>query len=72
VLVVANRVRRGRALDALVAALAAEDRTPVAHLADRAAYGDLAAQGLSVFDRDLKSMLAIRHEWQPLVDRLTT
>jgi chromosome partitioning protein len=71
VLVVANRVRRGRALDALLAALAAEDRSPAVQLADRAAYGDLAAQGLSVFDRDLKSMLAIRQEWQPLVDRLT-
>lgn len=67
---VANRVRRGRALDALLAGLDALGHGPAAQIADRAAYGDLAAHGLSIFDRDLKSMLALRDEWQPLLDRL--
>ena len=68
--VVANRARRGRALAALDSALAAKGHPPAATLSDRSAYGDLAAQGLSIFDRDLKSLLALRAEWQPLLAQL--
>ena len=70
--VVANRARRGRALDALQAALAAQGHQTAATLSDRSAYGDLAAQGLSIFDRDLKSMIALRGEWEPLLARLAS
>ena len=68
--VVANRTRRGRAFDALAQALAAQGHPPAATLSERSAYADLAAQGLSVFDRDLKPLLMLRGEWQPLLDRL--
>lgn len=67
---VANRARRGRALDGLCAGLAASGHPPAAVLSDRTAYADLAAQGLSIFDRDLKSLIALRAEWQPLLDCL--
>jgi chromosome partitioning protein len=65
--IVANRARRGRALAALEAALAAQGHAPAATLSDRSAYADLAAQGLSIYDRDLKSLVALRGEWQPLL-----
>jgi chromosome partitioning protein len=70
VYVLANRVRRGRALDALERQFADRGRAPVARIADRAAYVDLAGLGLSVFDRDLKSMMALRADWAPLLAAL--
>ena len=68
--VVANRARKGRALNALLVGLEARGHAPAALLTDRAAYPDLAAQGLTVFDRDLKSCLTLREAWQPLLDVL--
>ncbi len=68
--VVANRVRKGRALEALEAFLAGLDRAPVAIIGDRAAYVDLAGQGLSVFDRPQKAYQPLRDEWAPLLAAL--
>lgn len=68
--VIANRVRKGRALDALERFFAERGRPPLARVSDRAAYVDLAAVGLSVFDRDLKSCLALRDEWAPVLAAL--
>ena len=68
--VVVNRARRGRALAALDDFLAGIDRAPVARISDRAAYVDLAAQGLSVFDRPVKAFEPLRAEWRPLIAAL--
>jgi len=68
--VLANRVRKGRALDALEAFFAALERAPVARIGDRAAYVDLAGQGLSVFDRPQKAFQLLRAEWAPLLAAL--
>lgn len=68
--VLANRCRRGKAMLALEAFFAERGRTPVARISDRAAYVDLAGFGLSVFDRNLKSLLALRQEWAPLLSAL--
>ena len=68
--VLANRVRKGRALDALEAFFATLERAPVAHIGDRAAYVDLAGQGLSVFDRPQKAFQLLRAEWAPLLAAL--
>ena len=65
--VVANRVRRGKAADALLASLTAAEQPPVAVLSDRSAYGELAGRGLSVFDRNLAALDGIRSEWAPLI-----
>ena len=46
------------------------DQEPVAWIAERAAYGTLAMQGLSVFDKNQKLYLAIQQQWQPLLDVL--
>jgi chromosome partitioning protein len=71
VLIVANRARKGRALDALESEFAALGRPPVARIADRSAYVELAGLGLSVFDRDTKAMAALRAEWTPLIAALS-
>jgi chromosome partitioning protein len=70
VVAVANRVRAGKAADALEAAFAAAGRAPVARIPDRAAYVELAGLGLSVFDRDTRAVAALRADWTPLLDAL--
>ncbi|MFN3613996.1 MAG: division plane positioning ATPase MipZ [Rubrimonas sp.] len=69
--VLINRARKGRALDALTRQLDALGRPPVGQIPDRAAYVDLAALGLSVFDRDTRSSLALQADWAPLLAALT-
>jgi chromosome partitioning protein len=69
-LLVANRIRRGRALDALDGFLAATGREASARVSDRAAYVDLAGLGLSVFDRPAKALEPLRAEWRPLLAAL--
>lgn len=46
------------------------DQKPVAWIAERTAYGQLAMQGLSIFDKNQKVYLAIQQQWQPLLDAL--
>lgn len=46
------------------------DQKPVAWIAERTAYGQLAMQGLSIFDKNQKAYLAIQQQWQPLLDAL--
>jgi len=70
VLVFANRVRRGRALEGLERFFAERGQPVTARVSDRAAYVDLAALGLSVFDRDVKALAPIRAEWAPLLSAL--
>ena len=46
------------------------EQAPVAWIAERAAYGQMAMQGLSVFDKQQKVYLTIQQQWQPLLDAL--
>lgn len=71
--VLANRVRhqnsRARArLDAFFATLGA---LPLAWIGDRALYGDLAEEGLSLFDRPQKLYDAPKAQWAPVLTALT-
>ena len=69
---VANRIRAGsRAAQALDGFFARIERPPLARLGERVVYGELAADGLSVFDRELSSLAPIKQQWQPIVDFLT-
>lgn len=69
---VANRLRTGsRAAQGLEAFFARIERQPLARIAERAVYAELAADGLSVFDRELSSLKPIRKQWQPIIDLLT-
>jgi chromosome partitioning protein len=63
----ANRVRpRGHAADRLRGFFEALGQAPLAWIAERAAYGDLAEQGLAVFDRPQRAMAPIRSQWAPV------
>ena len=69
---VANRVRaRTRAANDLDAAFAELGSPPLARISDRSAYGDLAAQGLSIFDRPTRALAPLRDQWTPILDALT-
>lgn len=67
----ANRVRpRSRATSELAAFCEDIGQMPLAWITERAAYGDLASQGLSVFDRPQKLYAPMRAQWQPVLDAL--
>ena len=68
VLVVANRQRvRQRSAQRLLDALAEMGFEPTAQLADRALYGELAAEGLGLFDVAPSRAAAGRADWLPLL-----
>ena len=46
------------------------EQTPVANIAERSAYGQLAMQGLSIFDKTQKNFLLLQQQWQPLLDAI--
>ena len=66
---VANRVRaQSRAAERLRAFFAGLGQEPLAWIAERAAYAELAEQGLAVFDRPQRAYAALRAQWSPLLD----
>ncbi|WP_130803463.1 ParA family protein [Acinetobacter ihumii] len=46
------------------------EQPPIAAISERSAYGQLAMQGLSIFDRSQKNFLTLQTQWQPLLDVL--
>jgi chromosome partitioning protein len=64
---VANRMRTGRAGERQRGFFDGLDPGPVAWIAERSAYADLAAEGLSVFDRRQRSFLALQDQWAPIL-----
>lgn len=46
------------------------EQQPVAAISERSAYGQLAMQGLSIFDRSQKNFLLLQTQWQQLLDTL--
>ena len=46
------------------------EQQPVAWISERTAYGQLAMQGLSVFDKPQKAYLAMQHQWQPVLNAI--
>jgi len=68
---VANRVRaRSHAAGQLAAFFVELGHEPVAWIAERAAYADLAEQGLAIFDRPQRVFAALRLQWQPVLDAI--
>ena len=68
---IANRVRPGgKAAGRLDAFLARLEHAPLAWISERAAYGELAERGLSVFDKPQKAYAAIRAQWAPVLAAL--
>lgn len=70
--VIANRIRpRSRAADMLFSFLEDLGYNPLATLSERAVYGDLAAMGMSIFDRETANLKPIKAQWAPILDTLT-
>lgn len=69
--IIANRLRaRSRAAAALEAFLKEIGQKPLARLSERAAYADLATDGLTIFDRDLAPMRTMQEQWRPILKKL--
>ena len=64
---VPNRIRpRSRAANELENFLEGVGYKPLTWITERAVYGDLAAQGLSIFDRKLASLEPVKAQWDPI------
>lgn len=68
---VANRLRpRTKATAGMDEIFAGLGHEPLARLSERAAYAELAEQGLSIFDRPLKTLEPMREQWAPILAAL--
>jgi chromosome partitioning protein len=68
VALVANRLRpRSKATQRLELFLGRLGQPIAARLSDRAVYGELAVQGLSIFDVEGQAVRPVRDEWRPLL-----
>ncbi|MFO1106861.1 MAG: ParA family protein [Amaricoccus sp.] len=68
---IANRVRSGlRSTDRLRAFFVDLGQEPLAWIADRSAYPELAEQGLAVFDRPQRALQPMRDQWAPVLAAL--
>lgn len=64
---VPNRIKpRSRAAQELENFLESVGYTPLTWITERAVYGDLAAQGLSIFDRNLAALKPVKLQWDPI------
>ena len=71
VALVANRLRpRSKATARLESFLGRLGQPIAARLSDRAVYGELAVQGLSIFDVDGHAVRPVREEWRPLLQAI--
>ena len=65
---IANRVRaQQKATDRLRAFFDGLGQEPVAWIAERAAYAELAEQGLAIFDRPRRNFAPLRTQWEPVL-----
>ncbi len=72
VFVIANRCRpNSRALLALKTHLKSIGRKPLTEISERAAYGELAMAGLTIFDRELKALDPLRLQWKPILKKIS-
>lgn len=68
---IANRVRpQARATGRLQAFFDDIGQQPVAWVTDRAAYAELAAQGLAIHDRPQRAFAPLREQWDPVLAAL--
>ena len=65
----ANRVKSNSASSKEIQAFFDKiEQQPIAWISERSAYGQLAMQGLSVFDKAQKNFLTIQQQWQPVLN----
>ncbi len=71
ILLLANRVKANSATSKEIRDFFEKiEQEPVAWISERAAYGQLAMQGLSVFDKTQKNYLTIQNQWQPVLNAI--
>lgn len=46
------------------------EQSPLTYISERSAYGQLAMQGLSIFDKTQKNFLLLQQQWQPVLDAI--
>lgn len=69
--IIANRIRpRSRAAEVLGSFLEDKGHVPLTWLSERSVYGDLAASGLAIFDRNVASLKPVKAQWAPILDTL--
>lgn len=67
----ANRLKNGAAQQkALDEFFIKVERPPIASIQERTAYGQLAMEGLSLFDKTQKPFAVIQQQWDPLLKKL--
>lgn len=70
-LLVANRVKANSASAQSIQDFFSKiEQQPVAWISERSAYGQLAMQGLSIFDKQQKLYQTIQKQWQPLLNKV--
>lgn len=68
-LLVANRVKANSASSRDIQEFFGKiEQQPIAWISERSAYGQLAVQGLSIFDKQQKTYVSIQKQWQPLLN----
>ena len=71
ILLLANRVKANSASSKEIRDFFEKiEQEPVAWISERAAYGQLAMQGLSVFDKTQKNYLTLQNQWQPVLNAI--
>jgi len=71
ILLLANRVKPNASSAKEIQDFFAKiEQQPVAWISERSAYGQLAMQGLSVFDKTQKNYIAIQNQWQPILNAI--
>jgi chromosome partitioning protein len=71
ILLIANRVKANSASSRDIQDFFTKiEHEPVAWISERSAYGSLAMQGLSIFDKPQKNYVSIQNQWQPVLNQL--
>lgn len=71
IFLLANRLKNGAAQQkSLDDFFTKVNRQPIAEIQERAAYGQLAIDGLSIFDKTQKPFVMIQQQWEPLLKRV--
>lgn len=69
ILLLANRVKpSGAHSKEILDFFKKVEQEPIAWISERAAYGQLAMQGLSIFDKTQKNFVDIQKQWQPILN----
>ena len=71
ILLIANRVKPNSASSKDIQDFFTKiEHEPAAWISERSAYGSLAMQGLSIFDKPQKNYVSIQNQWQPVLNQL--